>query len=501
MNLPSAHLESLKQSLGEEFDAFVKAYETTGPVSIRVNPLKQSDRFVTSSVVEMDKSAVTTNTPASVVDSDQSDKVLWSEFGQYLPERPSFTHNPLFHAGCYYVQEASSQFLSHVARTVFPKDEPLKVLDLCAAPGGKSTLLLSELNDDSLLVSNEVIRSRAHILAENVSKWGKANVVVTNNDPEQFEKLNGFFDVIVVDAPCSGEGLFRRDPELTKEWSPENVNLCSSRQRRIVLDIWPALKEGGLLVYSTCTFNTQENEENLQWLKTQVGFESVKLDVPEVWGVSETKTPVSSSEVENSDRQAESRSSGDFSTALEVTDDIFSYRFYPHKVKGEGFFITVLRKTEPQSTSSHKEKTLFPPAPSKEKNEVAAWLKDGDQFDFIRRGDHVLAIQKQHTDVVHRLSRTLNCVQYGIPVADAQKGLKPLHELALSVHLNKDAFHQTELSKEDALKFLAKVDFKVNSNHKGISLMMYEGMPLGWMNLLGNRANNLYPKEWRIRRL
>lgn len=451
----------------------------------------------------MRKSAVNTDPPSSVLDFARTDRVPWSDTGYYLPERPSFTHDPLFHAGCYYVQEASSQFLSHIAKTVFAKDQPLKVLDLCAAPGGKSTLLLSELNDDSLLVSNEVIRTRAHILAENVSKWGKANVVVTNNDPEAFGKLNGFFDVIVVDAPCSGEGLFRRDPELTKEWSPENVNLCSSRQRRIVLDIWSSLKEGGLLVYSTCTFNTQENEENLVWLRTQVQFESVKLEVPDEWGVVETTTPSSSFDYAQHDKDLESRSVVRLSVA-EVDNgggNLYGYRFYPHKVKGEGFFISVLRKTESQSTSSHKEKTLFPPAPSKEKNEVATWLKDGDKFDFIRRGDHVLAIQKQHTDVVHRLSRTLNCVQYGIPVADAQKGLKPLHELALSVHLNKDAFHQTEFNKEDALKFLAKVDFKVNSDHKGISLMTFQGFPLGWMNLLGNRANNLYPKEWRIRRL
>jgi 16S rRNA C967 or C1407 C5-methylase (RsmB/RsmF family)/NOL1/NOP2/fmu family ribosome biogenesis protein len=467
VKLPQSHLESLKQSLGEEFDAFAKAYETTGPTSIRVNPLKIP--FA-----------------PSAFDYAQSDKVLWSENGYYLDTRPSFTHDPLFHAGCYYVQEASSQFLSHVAKTVFPKDEAIKVLDLSAAPGGKSTLLLSELNDDSLLVANEVIRTRAHILAENVSKWGKANVVVTNNDPEQFEKLKGFFDVVVVDAPCSGEGLFRRDPELTSEWSPENVNLCSARQRRIVLDIWPALKENGFLVYSTCTFNTQENEENLAWLKTQISFEFVELNIPEEWNI-----------VKSADQLINQK-----------PETIHGYRFYPHRVKGEGFFISVLRKIEPQSSSSHKEKTLFPlrrsPSdlpPAKEKNEVAGWLNDSHKFDFIRRGDHVLAIPKQHTDVVHRLSRTLNCVQYGIPVADAQKGLKPLHELALSVHLNKDAFHQTELTKEEALKFLAKEDFKVNDTHKGISLMTYEGKPLGWMNLLGNRANNLYPKEWRIRRL
>ena len=505
MNLPSAHLEALKQSLGEEFEAFAKAYEEKAPVSVRVNSAKsnfdcpstalrtsaQSDKHLGSrSFVSLSACA-----PWRVAEDD---KVRWCDSGYYLPERPSFTHDPLFHAGCYYVQEASSQFLSHVAKTVFPKDVPLKVLDLCAAPGGKSTLLSSELNDDSLLVSNEVIRTRAHILAENISKWGKANCVVTNNDPEHFEKLKGFFDVIVVDAPCSGEGLFRRDPELTSEWSEDNVNLCSARQRRIVLDIWPSLKEGGLLVYSTCTFNTKENEENLHWLKSQVEFDSVKLELPKHWNI-----VTSSFDCAQSDKAGEHRKLVKLSAA-EVdkgTENLLGYRFYPHKVKGEGFFISILRKTDPESPSSHKEKNLFSPIPSKEKNEVASWLNDAEKFDFVRRGDHIIAIPKQHTDVVHRISRTLNCVQYGIPVADAGKGMKPLHELALSVHLNTDVFHQTELTKEEALKFLAKEDFKVNSSHKGISLMMFEGVPLGWMNLLGNRANNLYPKEWRIRKL
>lgn len=470
MQLPPAHLEALKQSLGNELEDFLRAYDASAPVSVRINPLKPRPAFVD-------------------FDSAQSDKVRWCENGHYLVHRPSFTHDPFFHAGCYYVQEASSMFLSHVAKTVFPKDVPLKVLDLSAAPGGKSTLLASELNDDSLLVCNEVIRSRAHILAENMSKWGKANVVVTNNDPEQFEKLKGYFDVIIVDAPCSGEGLFRRDPELTNEWSSENVNLCSARQRRIVLDIWPALKDDGLLVYSTCTFNQQENEDNLSWLSTRISFTSVELNVPEEWNIVHTSTTT-----------PEIQEFGSF-MADDPKPSIHAYRFYPHRVKGEGFFISVLRKTYAEESSGRNEKVLFSPAPSKEKNEVAKWLKDAEKFDFVRRGDHILALPKQHTEAIHRLSRTLNCVQYGIGVADAQKGLKPLHDLAMSVHLNKDAFHQTELTKEEALKYLAKEDFKVNDAHKGISLMTYEGVPLGWMNLLGNRANNLYPKEWRIRRL
>lgn len=472
MNLPHDHIQTLKANLGDEYEEFVRAYETTGPTSIRINPSKPLPSL-----------SYFDYPPQRAGAQSDKEKVKWSKNGYYLQERPSFTHDPLFHAGCYYVQEASSQFLSHVAKTTFPKDQPLKVLDLCAAPGGKSTLLATELSDDSLLVSNEVIRTRSHILAENIAKWGKANVVVTNSDPENFSKLKGFFDVIVIDAPCSGEGLFRRDPELTKEWSPENVNLCSARQRRIVLDIWSSLKEGGLIVYSTCTFNKQENEENLAWLRTQIEFESVKLDIPPDWNIVESVTKVQDSEPGT------------------VNRELFGYRFYPHRVKGEGFFISVMRKTESQETSSSREKVLFTAASSKEKNEVSNWLMNADQFDFVRRGDHVLALPKTHTESIHKLTRALNCVQYGIPVADTGKGMKPLHELAISNHLNKEAFHQTELSKEDALKFLAKEDVKVASTHKGISLMTFEGVPIGWMNLLGNRANNLYPKEWRIRRL
>ncbi len=520
VKIPADHIKALQSHLGNEYDDFVSAYETTGPTSIRINPIKWREDFIKPSVVA-------------------ADNVKWCENGYYLQERPSFTHDPLFHAGCYYVQEASSQFLSHVAKIVFRKEAPLKVLDLCAAPGGKSTLLATELSDDSLLVSNEVIRTRAHILAENISKWGKANVVVTNSDPENFSKLKGFFDVIVIDAPCSGEGLFRRDPELTKEWSPENVNLCSSRQRRIVLDTWSSLKEGGLIVYSTCTFNKQENEENLSWLRTQVEFDSVKLDIPSDWNIVQSVTKLGNVEPGT------------------VNRELYAYRFYPHRVKGEGFFISVLRKTESQEASSSREKVLFTFCSSKEKNEVAPWfsirsapdvsgrtdganeilirsapdvsgrtdgpnelsgrvIDEGDRietttrekqippeqyFDFIRRGDHILALPKIHTESIHKLTRALNCVQYGIPVANTGKGMKPLHELAISNHLNKDAFHQTELSREDALKFLAKEDVKDASMHKGISLMTYQGVPIGWMNLLGNRANNLYPKDWRIRRL
>ena len=182
-------------------------------------------------------------------------------------QRPSFTFDPLFHAGTYYVQEASSMFLEQALKQSVDLSQPLRVLDLCAAPGGKSTLLQSLLNKESLLVSNDVIKSRAAILEENIVKWGAANVVVTNNDPAHFARLENYFDAIVIDAPCSGSGLFRRDPEAINEWSENNVQLCSQRQQRIVADVWPALKQNGILIYSTCSYSAEEDEAILDWMQ------------------------------------------------------------------------------------------------------------------------------------------------------------------------------------------------------------------------------------------
>ncbi|GAB3814418.1 hypothetical protein GCM10028895_07510 [Pontibacter rugosus] len=226
-----------------------------------------------------------------------------------LPTRTSFfTLDPLLHAGAYYVQEASSMFLEQALKQSIDLDESLHVLDLCGAPGGKSTHLASLISKDSLLVANEVIRSRASILAENVTKWGSGNVLVTSNDPREFSRLPDFFDVMVIDAPCSGEGMFRKDHAAVGEWSEENVNLCAQRQQRILMDVWDALKPGGLLIYSTCTWNEKENEENIAWLAAQEGVESIKLEVQPEWGIIPTQL-----------------------------NGLEGYRFYPHRVQGEGF--------------------------------------------------------------------------------------------------------------------------------------------------------------------
>jgi 16S rRNA C967 or C1407 C5-methylase (RsmB/RsmF family) len=290
MQLPENFIRRITIDLKGEAQPFFQAMENEVPVSIRVNQSKNYH-------------------------PENLQNVAWCNTGFYLPERPVFTLDPLFHAGAYYVQEASSMFLEQALKQSVDLELPLKVLDLCAAPGGKSTHLASLLSRDSLLVSNEVIRTRAKILAENITKWGNPNVVATNNDPADFQRLPGFFDVVVVDAPCSGEGLFRKDPNAMYEWSEDNVALCASRQRRIVADVWDALKPGGHLVYSTCTYNRMENEDNLEWMENEMGAIPLSLEI--------TSFP-------------------------EITKDnnLAGYHFYPHKTHGEGFFIAVLKKPE-----------------------------------------------------------------------------------------------------------------------------------------------------------
>ena len=256
MNLPASFIDYTRTLLGnEEYEKLAAALQQEPPVSIRINKLRMKEEGL-----------------SSLTDSSAHfsfNKVPWASDGYYLDERLTFTFDPLFHAGCYYVQEASSMFVEQVLRQYV--ESPVVMLDLCAAPGGKSTHACSLLPEGSLLVANEVIRNRSQILAENLTKWGYPGVVVTNNDPSDFSRLGAFFDVILTDVPCSGEGMFRKDPGAVEEWSPENVEICWQRQRRIIADIWPCLKPGGILVYSTCTYNTKEDEENVQWILFRKG--------------------------------------------------------------------------------------------------------------------------------------------------------------------------------------------------------------------------------------
>lgn len=444
-SLPREFEVSIRNQLEGDFSDFHDSLHAPPPVSIRLHPVKESGL----------------QTEAAVP---------WSRFGKYLPARPLFTRDPLFHAGSYYVQEASSMFLEQALLQTTDLTQPLKVLDLCAAPGGKSTHLLSLLNRYSLLVANEAVRSRANILSENIQKWGYAHAVVTNNDPSDFSGMSGFFDVIIVDAPCSGEGLFRKDPEAMKEWSPANVALCASRQKRIIADVWDALSENGLLIYSTCTYNRLENEDNLKWLQKNHNVEFPRITIDPSWGV----------EVVDEDKMT-------------------GYRFFPHKTRGEGFFLSVVRKLELTGSSNMRRKSIAAPSPAVQER-LSPWIRNAGDNKFHQFNDLLFYTPASTLPVFECLLTGFKIIYAGTNVATIKRDkLIPEHPLALSVDLNRDHFPALEVSEEDALKYLRKESIQVPGASTGFGLVTFRQVPLGWVNILSNRINNMYPAQWRIR--
>ncbi len=446
-NFPAHFLDDLTGAPGFERDAFVEAHLTGSPTSIRTNPNKRAG-------------------------FGNAQPVPWCKDGFYLAERPSFTFDPLFHAGSYYVQEASSMFIDTIMRQIKALEkEALRILDLCAAPGGKSTLLASAMNDNDLLVANEIIKTRVPVLTDNLTRWGNANTIVTNNDAKDFGRLPGFFDVILVDAPCSGSGMFRKDPDAMNEWSEGNVKLCHQRQERILADVYPALAEDGYLIYSTCSYSPQENEQVLDWLCDTFGMESMRIDTQPDWGIVETQSGKSKA---------------------------WGYRFYPDKVRGEGLFAACLIKRESTgNTSSHKHK--FQKINSKEIDPLRQYITNSDEQHFFKVGDDWLVIPAIHKESMLSLQHNLYLKKSGIRLGKlAGKDLIPDHELALSLIINKDIFQQTELTKEQAIAYLRRDDIKIDTLQKGWSLMTYQHQVLGWAKLLPNRINNYYPKEIRI---
>jgi NOL1/NOP2/fmu family ribosome biogenesis protein len=315
-----------------------------------------------------------------------------------------------------------------------------------------------------------VIRSRAIILAENIQKWGHSNVIVTNSDPEHVANLAGFFDVIVVDAPCSGEGLFRKDPNAMQEWSPENVDLCSKRQRRILSDVWPALKTNGILIYSTCTYNESENEENLHWLSNTHDVEAIDIKTDTSWGIE-----------------------------LSIRNGIKGYRFYPHKVKGEGFFVSAMRKLESQNTLRFKSKNSLQTPTKKTITQLQPWISTENSGFFIwNEMAFYFPVSRLHD--LEQVMQSLRIVQAGTAIATVKHDkLIPEHAFALSLALNQNQFQLIEVDLQTALQYLKKDNIELPQVSKGFSLLTYKQLPLGWVNVLDSRVNNLYPKEWRIR--
>ena len=450
--LPPALIQSLQNIKSFTEAAFVQVHHSGEQVtSVRLNPGKIFNKQFS-------------------IFSTQLEKVPWCSNGFYLNKRPSFTLDPVFHAGAYYVQEASSMFLEEVLKQTVDLLQPLKLLDLCAAPGGKSTLIQSLLNKESLLVSNEVIKTRVNILAENISKWGAANVIVTNNDPGDFQRLLDFFDVIIVDAPCSGSGLFRKDPAAISEWSEQNVQLCSQRQQRILADILPSLKDGGLLIYSTCSYSEQEDEQIADWLLETMKVESLKLKVDAEWGIVETQS---------------------------AKHNAYGYRFYPDKVKGEGFFIAAFRKSgDEQQLGKFKSKSEKLSA--KEIEVVKPYLQHADDFLFIKQKEEVIALPKQLENELAAVQSCLYIKKAGVKLGTIIRNeLIPDHELAVSTIIS-PGLPVAEVDLADALQYLRRQEIKIDTAAKGWALISHQHLPLGWVKILPNRVNNYYPKDWRI---
>lgn len=426
---------------------FVRAHEEAPPISIRLNPAKLSSAF------------------------EHASHIPWSSGGRYLAQRPVFTLDPLLHAGAYYVQEASSQILEHAVGTLLPERAGLRVLDLCAAPGGKSTLLASLLPDDAVLVSNEVIRTRVPLLAENMGRWGSANVLLTSSDPREFGKVPGLFDLMVVDAPCSGSGLFRKDPDALQHWSPDAVRMCADRQRRILADAWPAVAEGGVVIYATCSFSPEEDEDMLAWLLEEFDVEPLTVPMPSIWGFEESHT----------------------------ANGAVGYRAMPYKVRGEGFFFTAVRKRSaeaparaPQKLRSAHDAKVFAQAKHLLADDSWICIQQGQDGEWFAQRPAV-------HDMWQTLKRHVHMARPGLPLGiPSAKGWIPAHELVLNVARSPN-IPALNASREDALQFLKREETGLHAPALGWHIVTYEGLALGWVKALGNRLNNYLPKAARIR--
>lgn len=445
MELPNDFIISLNDYYGNEAAAIINAILTSKPpTSIRYNILKSKNVH-------------------------QGDVVSWHPEGRYLDEKPVFTLDPHLHGGKYYVQEASSMFIREILSQLH-LDKNARILDLCAAPGGKSTLL-ADYFKEGLLVSNEIIKNRAQILKENIIKWGSGNVVVTNNEPKDFYRLENYFDLIVVDAPCSGEGMFRKDADAIQEWSLRNVDICVARQREIIKNIVKCLKPDGHLIYCTCTYNYKENIENVTQFCEDHDLHSIPLETNDEWNLEIIKK-----------------------------ENRIGYQFLPHKVKGEGFFVSVMQKSSEQKTEKWTtKKSNLQKLTKSELDLILKFVKTDDlHFYKTNLGDIYAYKEIMHEDI-HGLLVNLKVIHSGIKCGNLNKSVFiPDHSLAMSMIVSDD-IPKVELNKSESLSYLNKTLLHINSSNIGWCIVNFEGTALGWIKNLGNRINNYYPSEWRIR--
>lgn len=449
--LPERFVETMREALGADAEKLFAALDTEPAVSIRLNPAKSAECF-------------------------DGEAVGWCKWGRYLAERPQFTLDPLMHGGAYYVQEASSQFVAHLLENY--DMEGRRVLDMCAAPGGKTTIYSTLVGRKGLVVANDISHSRAMALADNVQRWGMGNVVVTCNEPAHIGAFTHWFDVVAVDAPCSGEGMFRKMDEARSEWTPSSPELCAERQREILAEAWRVLRPGGTLIYSTCTFNPTEDEGVVEWLMLEYGEElesADRVETSEDWGV--------------------------------VRSDIGAFQcfhFYPHKACGEGFFAAVARKRDGvvRRSMPKARRKLFSQCAKGDVKELSRWVDDASQHTFMMVGEDIYAYNSAVADAVVTLSENLSVVYSGVAMGRIFKSrLKPEHPLALYVELNRSAVPMVNVSLDDALDYLRRNDIAASQFEEGINIVGYKDMPIGFVKRIGVRCNNMYPKDLRIVKL
>ncbi len=459
----------LEEAIGQQNASVAfSAFDGPGSVSVRMNPWKTDEAG-----------------PVFMPGRDLR-KVAWNEYGYFLPERPVFTLDPCFHAGAYYVQDSSSMFVGFVLDYLLGKmplagygpGRPVRVLDLCAAPGGKTTdassILRRRFSDGYVLVSNEVMNGRAGVLAENVALWGDPNVVVTSADPAAFSCIDGYFDIIIADVPCSGEGMFRKDPDAAGQWSPELVSTCQARQRRIVADVWPALRKGGIFIYSTCTFNRYENDLNVKWIAGNLGASCLFC---------------------SDDAGMEC---GEGCDGVLKTECGFS--LVPGLVEGEGQYCSALVKDghwEADGKNGRRElrKACQPP---RMKVDLSSYVSGNVILGC--KGELIKALPEAVVSDLAYLESKLRVLSSGCAVGMVKgHDFVPDPDLALSMVFRRDSFEKVDADTDTALKYLHHDALVFRDPPKGILTVCYRGLPLGFVKNLGNRTNIIHPVGRRIR--
>ncbi len=467
MELPRTFVERVLRDLGTtEGEALCRALDGEACVSIRVNPAKAE--------------GLRGEQPARVSEVlpmlTAAGRVPWCADGFLLAGRPSFTFDSDFHAGAYYVQEAASQFVGCLLQGV--PTSGARILDLCAAPGGKTTLYASLVGRGGLVVANEIDRRRASVLADNVRKWGTGNVVVTTCEPHAVCDCEAWFDVVAVDAPCSGEGMFRKDPAARGEWSENNVRQCAARQDDILREAWRALRPGGTLIYSTCTFNRDEDEGSLERMLAWAGDEVAApypVDVDPAWGIVEGEV-------------------GPFRT----------FRFFPHRTVGEGFFAAVARKA-PDAPGRQRlpkgRRSMVAPADRASAGELRRWVREPDRMVFGTVAGTGYAWYGEQAEAVKTLSEALPVICSGVALGQLFKGrLKPDPALAFFDGLERGAVPVAGLDDEQALRYLRRQEVAAEALAEGVNLVTARGRALGFAKRIGARVNNMYPNSLRILR-